>query len=72
MKMLNKNKDAVINVNNPLEVIYTDIAGPVHPKEKDGFKYPIELSDEYSGSTFCYCLKQKSDTVKAIEHLLLM
>ena len=70
--MLNKNKNTVIKANNPLKVIYSDIAGPLHPKEKDGFKYAIKLSDKFSSCTFCYCLKQKSDTVKAIKNLFLM
>ena len=68
--MLNKNKNEVIKVNNPLEVIYSDIAGPFHRKGKDGFKYVIKISDEYSGCTFCYFLKQKSDTIKAIEKFI--
>ena len=68
-KQLNvKNKKTVIKANNPLEVIYSEI--PVDPIGIDGFKYVINFVDEYSGCTFCYCYKQKSDIVKATKNLI--
>ena len=70
-KQLNiKNKSNVIKVNNPLDVVYSDLAGPIDPIGKDGFKYVINFVDEYSGCTFCYCLKQKYDAVKATEKFI--
>ena len=59
-----------MKVNNPLEVIYSDLAGPCDPIGKDAFKYVINFIDEYSGCTFCYCLKQKSDVVTATEKFI--
>ena len=70
-KQLNiRNKSNVMKVNNPLEVIYSDLAGPIDPIGKDGFKYFINFIDEYSGCTFYYCLKQRSDAVKAAEKFI--
>lgn len=40
-------------------------SGPIDPEAKDGFKYGLEFTDDYSGSMFVYILKAKSDTVKA-------
>ena len=49
-----------MKANNPLEVTYSDITGPIAPIAKDGFEYVITV-DEYFRCNFCYCLKQKSD-----------
>ena len=53
-----------------LDVVYSDLAGPIDPIGKDGFKYVINFVDEYSGCTFCYCLKQKYDAVKLTEKFI--
>lgn len=49
----------------PLEFIHSDLAGPVEPIAKDGFKYAASFTDDYSGMVFPYFLKQKSDAVRA-------
>lgn len=54
----------------PLELVHTDLAGPINPVSKDGFKYAIAFTDDYSGTVFVYFLKAKSDTVKATEQFL--
>jgi len=54
----------------PLELVHTDLAGPISPVAKDGFRYAISFIDDYSGVMFLYFLKQKSDTVAATERFL--
>ena len=54
----------------PLEFVHCDLAGPVTPVAKDGFKYAISFVDDYSGAIFVYFLKNKSDTVAATEVFL--
>ena len=34
----------------PLEFVHTDIAGPIEPMAKDGFRYAINFVDDYSGA----------------------
>ena len=46
----------------PLDLIYSDLAGPISPVAKDGFEYVICLLDNYSGMVFHYFMKQESDT----------
>ena len=54
----------------PLQLVHTDLAGPISPVARDGFKYAISFIDDYSGAIFQYFLKQKSDTVAATERFL--
>ena len=50
----------------PLELVHTDICGPLGPTSYDGFKYTICFVDDYSGMTFHYFLKAKADASKAM------
>ena len=54
----------------PLELVHTDLAGPVEPVSREGFRYAIVFTDDYSGAMFVYLLKNKSDTLEATERFL--
>ena len=54
----------------PLEFVHCDLAGPVEPAAKDGFKYALSFVDDLTGTNLIYFLKQKSDTVEATEKFL--
>jgi hypothetical protein len=56
--------------NGPLELVHCDLAGPVDPESKDGFRYALGFVDDYSGLIMTYLLKQKSDTLRATEKYL--
>ena len=45
--------------------LYSDLAGPIQPLAKDGYRYVINFIDDYSGLTMLYFLKHKSDTLLA-------
>lgn len=47
-----------------------DLAGPIDPVSKDGHKYALSFTDDYSSAVFVYFLKNKSDTVQATEKLI--
>ena len=51
----------------PFEMVHTDVAGPIDPTGRDGFRYAIIFTDAYSGCSFTYFLKKKSDTLDAIK-----
>ena len=57
-------------VETVLELVHTDLAGPVEPMAKEGFRFAISFTDDYSGIIFVYFLKHKSDAVKALELFL--
>ena len=51
---------------SPMEFVHTDLCGPISPVAREGFRYAIAFVDDYSGATFVYFLKQKSDAAKAM------
>ena len=54
----------------PFEFVHTDLNGPISPVSKEGFKYLINFTDDYSGNIAVYFLKKKSDTVAATKRFL--
>ena len=53
-----------------LDLVHCDIAGPIDPPAKEGFRYSISFVDEYSGAITVYLLKNKSDMITAMERFL--
>ena len=64
----NRNPDR--KATAPLELVHLDLAGPVQPAAKDGYKYALICVDDFSNLTLVYFLKQKSDTVHAFKKFL--
>ena len=44
-----------------LQLVHCDLAGPIDPIAREGFRYAITFVDDYSGIIMVYFLKQKSD-----------
>ena len=65
-----RNRDADKRATAPLELVHCDLAGPIDPVAKDGFRYAISFVDDYSGIIMVYFLKRKSDTLQATEKFL--
>ena len=65
-----QNRDPDARANAVLKLVHTDLAGPIDPVAKEGFRYAMAFTDDYSGAVFVYFLKSKSDTVKATERFL--
>ena len=66
-KVVTRNRSPDERSKKPFECIHTDIAGPIEPAAKDGFRYAINFVDDYSGITLIYFLKQKSDATRALQ-----
>ena len=70
-KQLNtRNREPDARGTYPFELVHTDLAGPIDRVAKDGFRYAMIFTDDYSGCLFTYFLKEKSDAVKATENFL--
>ncbi|CAB4035581.1 Retrovirus-related Pol poly from transposon TNT 1-94, partial [Paramuricea clavata] len=65
-----RNRNPDVRSKAPLELVHADLAGPVDPMSKEGFRYTIAFTDDYSGAVFVYFLKNKSDTVEATKKFL--
>ncbi len=47
-------ENLIHELNAALELVHTDLAGPIDPEGKDGFKYALAFTDDYSGAVFVY------------------
>lgn len=65
-----RNRDPTDKVKTPLELVNTDLAGPVNNESIDRFKYMQSFTDVCTGAVFVYFLKAKSDAVQATEKYL--
>ena len=59
-----------MRAKSALELIHTDLAGPIDPKSREGYRYALSFTDDHSSAVFVYFLKHKSDTVDATERFL--
>ena len=54
----------------PLQMVHSDLAGPITPTAKGGFRYAICFVDDYSGFVCHYFLRNKSDATRATAQFL--
>ena len=65
-KMTNKiNRTPDEKASKPLELVHTDLCGPINPISLQGCRYAIVFVDDYSGLTKLFFLKNKSDASRA-------
>ena len=67
-QMRNRNPDR--RAKAPLDLVHSDLAGPINPVGKDGFSYALSFVDDFSGVIMIYFLKNKSNTVEATQQFL--
>lgn len=65
-----RNRDPDVRATKPLELVHTDLAGPIHPESKEGYNYALSFTDDFSSAVFVYFLKNKGDTVQATERFI--
>ena len=68
-----RNREPDRRASKILQLVHCDLAGPIQPAAKDGFRYAISFTDDFSGIIMIYfflLLRQKSDTVSATEKFL--
>lgn len=65
-----RNREPDIRATRNLELVHSDLAGPMNVVGKGGFKYAISFVDDHSGAIMVYLLRQKSDVVAATERFL--
>lgn len=55
-----------------LEIIHTDVAGPINPISHDGCKYFVTFIDDYSNFVYVYGIKNKSEVFDRFKEYILM
>ena len=46
----------------PLELVHTDVCGPMRVQDRGGYEYFVTFTDDYSRYGFVYLMRQKSET----------
>ena len=64
-----RNHTADEKATKPLDLVHSDLAGPMNPCSLEGSKYTIIFAD-FSGAMFVYFLRNKSETAKATARFL--
>lgn len=49
--------------NRMLQLIHSDVCGPITPQAYDGSKYFVTFIDDYSKASMVYCIKRKSEVI---------
>ena len=65
-----RNRKLDAKAKAPLELVHTDLAGPIDPTGQDGHKYAISFTDDFSGAVAVYFIKNKSDATQATQKFL--
>ena len=64
----NRKPDA--RANKILELVHCDLTGSITPVGKGGYRYGISFVDDFSGVVHLYLLRNKNDSVIALENFL--
>ena len=54
--------------NEPLGLIHSDVAGPLTPASLGGYRYLVTYTDDFSGMSWVYALKSKSDQFETFKN----
>ncbi len=58
-KFTQRNREPDRKAEKPLELIHTDLAGPMPIQSKEGYRYTQSFTDDYSGTMLVYFLKSR-------------
>ncbi|CAN0574163.1 unnamed protein product [Laminaria digitata] len=65
-KQQNHPKGALIDVTQPLELVYTDLSGPISPASGAGNSYVAKITDHYTSLKSVYFLSKKNEAIDAL------
>jgi hypothetical protein len=63
MKKLPFTSQDEVRASRPLQIVHSDVGGPISPQSQDGYKYWLLIVDDYSRFPWIYFLKKKSDVL---------
>jgi hypothetical protein len=65
-------KQVVWRATKKLELVHSDICGPINPRSNGGNRYFITFSDDYSRNTWIYFLKEKYSALDIFKQFKMM
>ena len=57
----------LVKANKPLEIIYSDVCGPIQVNSIDGFRYYVSFIDDFTRMSIVMLIKTKSDISTAFQ-----
>ena len=48
----------------PLQLVHTDVCGPINVQSRGGYEYFITFTDDYSRYDYVYLMRHKSETLE--------
>lgn len=54
-----RNRNPDVCATAPLELVHPDLAGTIDPASREGFRYSIAFTDDYSGTVLCIFYKER-------------
>ena len=66
----NKSRTADPRAKSPLDFVHSDVAGPIEPISRDGHRYVISFTDDYSSALFVYFMRTKDDATEALQKFI--
>lgn len=60
----------VIRTSRVLELIHTDVFGPVSEEAWDGSKYFVAFTDDFSSASIVYCMELKSEVFEKFKEFV--
>ncbi|HEY0222472.1 MAG TPA: DDE-type integrase/transposase/recombinase, partial [Lactovum miscens] len=60
-------KEARYRASQPLDLVHTDVCGPIDPPSVSGYKYFVTFTDDFSRFTMIYLMKNKSEVTSKLK-----
>ena len=61
------NKASDTRAKTKLDIVHTDVLGPIHQKSKEGFRYAIGVIDSYSRYAVMYPMRTRDQVIERLE-----
>ena len=64
---ITRNRKPDDRAKSTLEFVHLDLEGPIEPASKEGYRWILGCTDDYSGIIRPYFMRNKSDTLEAFK-----
>lgn len=54
-----RNREPDVRAKAALDLVHTDLVEPIDPESREGYRFALSFTDDYSSAVFVYFLKSK-------------